>query len=188
MSVEDAGSQLHEKVNAARRPMHLLLLGETLRNHLVDSRLDEGGRNHLAIAVPLGVIRNEIGVVADVAAELLQISPQLAYLWWWVADQIEAIAESLNQLKRSADVAVPQIVPHAFEGRDSRRRCGAERRWQAAGHLLERCNAHGDGEIVENMLLIGAHVILKVSQIAGAIRHEGHFLVHRDALTDQKLV
>ncbi|RWD60319.1 MAG: hypothetical protein EOS60_34110 [Mesorhizobium sp.] len=138
--------------------------------------------------MPFAVIRNELGVVADVAAKFLEIPAQLAYFRWWVADQIEAVTEILNQLKRPSYVAMPQIAPHAFEHRDGRRHRGVERWWQATGHLLEHRDAHGDVEIVENVLRIGTHVILEIAQIAGAIRHEGHLLVHRNALIDEKRV
>jgi hypothetical protein len=51
--VEDASAQLHEQVDATRRPLHLMLFGEALGDNLVDGGLDEGRRDCLAIALAL---------------------------------------------------------------------------------------------------------------------------------------
>ncbi|MGX5845410.1 hypothetical protein ACWGTI_32900, partial [Mesorhizobium sp. ArgA1] len=91
----------------------------------------------LAIAVPFGVIRDEIGVIFDVAVEFQQLPAQLAHLWRRIGDEIKPIGEVLNKDECSADVAMPKMVFNAFERCDGRGRCGAERRRQAARHLLE---------------------------------------------------
>lgn len=67
-----------------------------------------------------GVIRDEIGIVVDVATELLQISLQLAYLGRRIGDQVEAIAKILQERECATDTAVPKMVFYAFEHRDGR--------------------------------------------------------------------
>jgi len=57
-------------VSTFLRPAHLLSLAEALAHHRVDRRFDETGRNPLAVAVSLGIVRDRAGIVGDVDLEL----------------------------------------------------------------------------------------------------------------------
>src|SRR5215475_13015572 len=54
------------------RPLHLLLLAEAFAHHFVHRRLHKSGRNRLAVAIALTVIRDQMPVVHDVRAQLRQ--------------------------------------------------------------------------------------------------------------------
>jgi hypothetical protein len=68
-AVEGLSAGLQETVRAFQSPLHLLLLAEVLADQNVDRRLDEGGRDQLAIAPALSVIRNRADVVSDVGGK-----------------------------------------------------------------------------------------------------------------------
>jgi hypothetical protein len=60
------GSGLQEPMSAFLRPLHRLFLRQAFRDHDIDSRLDEGGRNDLAMVPALRVVRDRAGIVLDV--------------------------------------------------------------------------------------------------------------------------
>jgi hypothetical protein len=64
-------------VCAARRPSHLLLLHESLRNELIDRRFDKSGRDAYATSAPLPVVNDRSGVIVDVGAEFAQCARKL---------------------------------------------------------------------------------------------------------------
>jgi hypothetical protein len=65
--VENTGPDLQEKVGAAGRPPHLLLLDHTAADDPVDGTLGGGGGDRLAAAVALAVVRDLLSEKLDPA-------------------------------------------------------------------------------------------------------------------------
>jgi DNA-directed RNA polymerase subunit RPC12/RpoP len=65
--VENTGPDLQEKVGAAERPPHLLLLDHTAADDPVDGTLGGGGGDRLAAAVALAVVRDLLSEKLDPA-------------------------------------------------------------------------------------------------------------------------
>lgn len=58
---------------AGHRPSHLLLLDESLADDLVDGRLDNAGRNGLAVPMMISVIRDRRHVGRYVVHEFVEL-------------------------------------------------------------------------------------------------------------------
>jgi hypothetical protein len=65
-------------MGSPKGPLHLLLFDESPTDHLIDSRLDEGGADPLFLAVALTKVRDEVLVVPDVGFEVAQTIGLLA--------------------------------------------------------------------------------------------------------------
>ena len=59
---------------------HLLLLTEAFAHHLIHGRFHETRCDHLPVAIPFAVIRNEVSIVPDVRAERFNGLEQLREL------------------------------------------------------------------------------------------------------------
>ena len=188
-------------MDAARRPLHLLLFGEALGNDLVDGGFHERRRDQLAVAMPLGIVRDHGRVVGDVGAKLAPVPQELARLRRHLGPLVRRFAGGIrfgevedvlldvaHQFERAAHIAVPQEAPHPFEGDDDRDHGLLVRRRQPLGHLLQDGEAHGDMEIVEDVLGVRPHVPLKVAYSFPTVGHERHLAVHADALLAQDFV
>jgi hypothetical protein len=138
--------------------------------------------------VPLGVVRDQPGVTPDVLAELVEVTAELPHLGRRVIEQVERVVEILDPLQRSGHVPVPEEPANALQRRDDRGCHGVERPLQPARHLLEHGEAHGDVEVVEDVLGVRPHVELEIPDALAAVGQEGDFLVHRDPLGDQQLM
>src|SRR5207244_3048520 len=105
--VEHFGSHLEQEVRALRCPAHLLLLDHALADDLVDHRLDEGARNHLAVPIPLTIVRDPGAVGSEVAAELSHRLQHLALVTTGTL-VIQIKFEAVYGLEGFKQVAVPQ--------------------------------------------------------------------------------
>ena len=158
--VEDASTDLQQKVRSSLRPLHLLLFGHAPTYHLVDCRLHEASADPLTVAVALAVVRNRTAIAFDVSAEFLNRFKQFPR---GLLLALERCALQIHfyelQMSESLEhVAVLQIPLDALEGIQHLRAqrllvfLFSDRLRQAFGGLSQDCQSHGYVEPVEQML------------------------------------
>src|SRR5262249_2514431 len=67
----------------------LLFLAESLAHHFVHRRFDKPGRDRLAVAIPLPVIRDQVSVVHDVRVQFRVMFQK--WRWTWLTDKTQTL-------------------------------------------------------------------------------------------------
>lgn len=120
LAVEERSPYLQKVVRPGLRPAHLLALVHAVVDQSIDRRLDGRSGDALAGAMPGAVADGLVLVRQQVQPELVHVAqillkPIAVAVSVQGGNGLDAIAHCAKQLAAEIDVAVPEVVPDAFE-------------------------------------------------------------------------
>src|SRR5712692_2532056 len=170
------------------RPLHLLLLAEAFAHHFVHRRLHKPGRNRLAVAIALSVIRVQMPVVYDVSALLRLRLDQSRILGICPLEGLDRALQIVNLAQRFVHLTMPQRPFQAFDLVPYLLTQHRLTLHETFAKLTQYRQLHREMKPVQYMRGLWAHLYLKCPQRVVAICKKRHRLVHLQALSVQHLM
>src|SRR5262245_37608285 len=106
--VQRPHARLQQHSRPLLRPLHLLLFAESLAHHCLHCRLHKPGRDRLAVAIALSVIRDHMSVVPDVRAQCRQRLDQSRIPGIDLAERRHRALQSVDLAQRFVHLTMPQ--------------------------------------------------------------------------------
>jgi hypothetical protein len=161
--IERLDPRLEQQMSALAWPLHWLLPTEALAHDPIDWGFDKPGRNRLAIAPPLPMVRNEPAISLDTGAKLLNRFGKLLEFGIDVFKIVKQGINTLDLVEALIDVVIPQgpLEPLEFLLNLSAQRLIAV--YQAFGILAKHCETYRYIEPIQDMLCLRVEISLEVT-------------------------
>src|SRR5215831_19450717 len=170
-------------MRAARRPLHLLALGETLADYGIHRGFRDARRNPFARTIALAIINQAVEVGFDVDTELVGGPCKFAQLWIIDLLIIQVLGEAPDGIDGAHQIPMPEQPFDALQRLEKRRALALIIVRYAAGKLAQHGQAHGDVKPIQHVLARWCYLLGQRAHLLAAIGEEGDLLISLQTLT-----